>query len=69
MSLFGGRNENIIWVIIIFVILICTCNDNNGGCHDECTCGSNDNMNCGCIDDCVCGHKHECHKENNCCLR
>ncbi|MBE7021428.1 MAG: hypothetical protein E7411_08370 [Ruminococcaceae bacterium] len=68
MSLFAGKNENLIWVIVIFVILICTCNDNNG-CHEECMCENVGNSDCGCLDDCVCSHKHECcecHRENKC---
>ena len=56
MSLFAGKNENLIWVIVIFVILICTCNDNNNGCHEDVLGDSNQGNNCGCN----CGHIHEC---------
>ena len=59
MSLFGGKNDTWVWVIILFVILICTYNDNesNGCCPRE--------SECNCIPDCQCETRREC----NCCLR
>ncbi|MBE7014796.1 MAG: hypothetical protein E7419_06285 [Ruminococcaceae bacterium] len=59
MSLLRGNNDTWIWVIILFIILVCSCNDQNGNncCADECGCNQGNKYDC------------ECHKECNCCLR
>ena len=59
MSLLRGNNDTWIWVIILFIILVCSCNDQNGYncCADECGCNQGNKYDC------------ECHKECNCCLR